>query len=72
MNFQAQISVKQILDTSQRKLKKTQPVFRILLFSSVTFKQNATKKYIFYADSFLKVQLHHPSKIKSHKEDTKQ
>ncbi len=42
---------------------------RILLFSSVTFKK---KTKSFYAYSFLKVHLHHSSKIKSHKEVTKQ
>ncbi len=41
---------------------------RILLFSSLTFKMS-TKYYFYY---FLKVHLHDFSKIKSHKEVTKQ
>ncbi len=40
---------------------------RILLFLSVTFKTPTKNAY-----SFLKVHLHHSSKIKSHKEVTKQ
>jgi hypothetical protein len=50
---------------------------RILLFSSLTFKnQDANKKLIFSlsfcAYYFLKAHLHHFSEIKSHKEVTKQ
>ncbi len=46
---------------------------RILLFSSVTFK-TSTNFFIFrfFAYYFLKVHLHHFSKIKSHEEVTKQ
>jgi hypothetical protein len=43
---------------------------RILVFSTVTFK--LTKKNYVFAYYFLKLLLHHFSKIKSHKEVTKQ
>jgi hypothetical protein len=52
--------------TSAQKIR-----LRILLFSSVTFKI-ATKNYLFFAYYFLKLYLHHFSKIKSHKKVTKQ
>ncbi len=46
------------------------PLIRILLFSSLTFKMPA-KTNFFSAYYFLKVHLHHFSKIKSQKEVTK-
>jgi hypothetical protein len=49
---------------------------RILTFSSVTFKTSIKKYFFFFpsffADYILKLHLHHFSKIKSHKEVTKQ
>ncbi len=44
-------------------------LFRILLFSSVTFKTSTKSFFAYY---FLKIHFHHFSKIKSHKEGTKQ
>jgi uncharacterized membrane protein len=43
------------------------------IFSSVTFQTSKTNKntWVFFADKFLKVHLHHFSKIKSHKEVTR-
>ncbi len=48
---------------------------QILLFSSVTFKIPTKNNFFsprFYAYSFLKLHLHHYSKMKSHKEVTEQ
>jgi hypothetical protein len=46
-------------------------LLRILPFSSVTFKtltKNSFNKSLYASYSFLKVQLHHSSNIKSHQE----
>ncbi len=50
-------------------------IIRILLFSSVAFKMYIKNIFYFislFADYYLEVHLHQSSKIKSHKEVTKQ
>jgi hypothetical protein len=72
---QAALLLLQILDILVRNRNKRIWIqLRILLFLSVTFK-TATKIYFlrrFSAYYFWQVYLHHFSKIKSHKEVTKQ
>jgi hypothetical protein len=50
------------------RIQTSEEWIRIMLFSSVTFKTSTKNYFKFFAYYFLKVHLHHFSKIKSRKE----